>query len=224
MSLSVLGSLLPPLSLLYLFSQPISVSVVPAIFALVIYSLHLFPYVLLVVLFVSLLWLCSFFCICILLNLPFTPFSGRLTLPTVLWLTLCISLLLLLIIDWICSSFSGLPPCLLYLCFILTGLNQCFFINMSRPLYGHTHMHNPQPFMRIHLHLHRFKPVYMWYYSFTTPSLPLVSWLPHVSTGLSLFLSTPTLLSDPRKEKMVGVQSMKVGIRVGEMKKLPSKF
>ena len=45
-----------------------------------------------------------------------------------------------------------------------------------------------------------------------------------MSTGLSLFLSTPTLLSDPRKEKMVEVQSMKVGIRVGEMKKLPSKF
>ena len=35
-----------------------------------------------------------------------------------------------------------------------------------------------------------------------TPSWPLVSWLPHVSTGLSLFLSTPTFLSDPRKEKM----------------------
>ena len=74
------------------------------------------------------------------------------------------------------------------------------------------------------------KPTYIllfseiWYYSFTTPSLPLVSWLPHVSTGLSLFLSTPTLLSDPRKEKMIEVQSMKVGIRVGEMKKLPSKF
>ena len=60
----------------------------------------------------------------------------------------------------------------------------------------------------------------LWYYSFTTPSWPLVSWLPHVSTGLSLFLSTPTLLSDPRKEKMVEVQSMKVGIRVGEMKKV----
>ena len=45
-----------------------------------------------------------------------------------------------------------------------------------------------------------------------------------MSTGLSLFLSTPTLLSDPRKEEMVEVQSMKVGIRVGEMKKLPSKF
>ena len=66
--------------------------------------------------------------------------------------------------------------------------------------------------------------IILWYYSFTTPSWPLVSWLPHVSTGLSLFLSTPTLLSDPRKEKMVEVQSMKVGIRVGEMKKLPSKF
>ena len=58
----------------------------------------------------------------------------------------------------------------------------------------------------------------MWYYCFTTPSWPLVSWLPHVSTGLSLFLSTPTLLSDPRKEKMDVVQSMKVGSRVGEKK------
>ena len=58
----------------------------------------------------------------------------------------------------------------------------------------------------------------LWYYSFTTPSWPLVSWLPHVSTGLSLLLSTPTLLSDPRKEKMDVVQSMKVGIRVGEKK------
>ena len=64
----------------------------------------------------------------------------------------------------------------------------------------------------------------MWYEGFTTPSWPLVSLLPHVSTGLSLFLSTPTLLSDPRKEKMDEVQSMKVGIRVGEKKKLPSKF
>ena len=43
-------------------------------------------------------------------------------------------------------------------------------------------------------------------------------------TGLSLFFSTPTLLSDPRKEKMDEVQSMKVGIRVGEKKKFPSKF
>ena len=58
----------------------------------------------------------------------------------------------------------------------------------------------------------------VWYYIFTTPSWLLVSWLPHVSTGLSLFLSTPTLLSDPRKEKMDVVQSMKVGIRVGEKK------
>ena len=41
-----------------------------------------------------------------------------------------------------------------------------------------------------------------------------------MSTGLSLFLSTPTLLSDPRKEKMDEVQSMKVGIHVGEKKKL----
>ena len=64
----------------------------------------------------------------------------------------------------------------------------------------------------------------LWYYSFTTPSWPLVSWLPHVSTGLSLVLSTPTFLSDPRKEKMDEVQSMKVGIRVGEKEKLPSKF
>ena len=45
-----------------------------------------------------------------------------------------------------------------------------------------------------------------------------------MSTGLSLFLSTPTLLSDPRKEKMGEVQSMKVEIRAGEKKKLPSKF
>ena len=39
-----------------------------------------------------------------------------------------------------------------------------------------------------------------------------------MSTGLSLFLSTPTLLSDPSKEKMDMVQSMKVGIRVGVKK------
>ena len=39
-----------------------------------------------------------------------------------------------------------------------------------------------------------------------------------MSTGLSLFLSMFTLLSDPRKEKMGEVQSMKVGIRVGEKK------
>ena len=62
------------------------------------------------------------------------------------------------------------------------------------------------------------------YYSFTTPSWPLVSWLPHVSTGLSLFLSTPTLLSDPRKEKMDVVQSMKFRIRVGEKKSCQAKF
>ncbi len=45
-----------------------------------------------------------------------------------------------------------------------------------------------------------------------------------MSTGLSLVLSAPTLLSDPRKEKMDEVQSTKVGIRVGEKEKLPSKF
>ena len=64
----------------------------------------------------------------------------------------------------------------------------------------------------------------MWYYSFMTPSWPLVSWLPHVSTGLSLFLSTPMLLSDLRKEKMDEVQSMKVGIRVGEKKSCQANF
>ena len=77
---------------------------------------------------------------------------------------------------------------------------------------------------RLGLQYTRWGSLPLWYYSFTTPSWPLVSWLPHVSTGLSLFLSTPTLLSDPRKEKMDEVQSMKVGIRVGEKEKLPSKF
>ena len=47
--------------------------------------------------------------------------------------------------------------------------------------------------------LENYLMILVWYYSFTAPSWPLVSWLPHVSTGLSLFLSTPTLLSDPRK-------------------------
>ena len=45
-----------------------------------------------------------------------------------------------------------------------------------------------------------------------------------MSTGLSLFLSMPTLLSDPRKEKMDEVQSMKVGIRVGEKKSFQANF
>ena len=41
---------------------------------------------------------------------------------------------------------------------------------------------------------------------------------------LSLFLSTPTLLSDPREEKMDVVKSMKVGIRVEKKRKVANQI
>ena len=102
---SLFSILWSSLYLLYLLTQPISISVVPADCDLVVYPLrpvadsHWFPDCplvdllrlfssVLVVLFVSLLCPHYLFCIYILLRLPLTPSNRRLTLVFILWILL----------------------------------------------------------------------------------------------------------------------------------------
>ena len=64
--------------------------------------------------------------------------------------------------------------------------------------------------------------VRMWYYSFTIPSWPLVSWLPHVSTGLSVsFYAHVAFRSEERED---GCDPVDEGWNSCWREKLPSKF
>ena len=146
-----------PLSLLYLFSQPISVSEVPAIWSYTLYIKSPTDFF-------------SLYCSCL-----FSAFPQYLC-PPVLLLTFCgtlsffhcplvnpsVSLLPLLVTCWSCYSNTGpLSPPLLYLCLKLAEQNQWFPRKyVLDPILTHTYTHT---YLRpTHNHTHAYTHFLAW--------------------------------------------------------------